>query len=390
MCSRTTVCVMLVGLGMAAAPWLAAQEPQQPADSPAQREKEIADIAFQPDVYGLFNEWLEGIGVDGLLLRLGKTLDKQDVAAWLRDCVLAHESEQRGDLIVARFFSGSLDLAEAQSLLKFTMGLFSDEVVRVAAREAAEEQEAAEARERDEQRQHIRERLRHLRQQAAEELLGRNADVIAAKLQKTAEDLLELELERAECEARREAIARQLAEEEPVLTVSAAPPAGADAMKEEAESALRHAREEYESKQELFKASMLPKSDLDQARRALESAEVAMLRLPPATQEVVNPLHLRLREMLVDVETDLAGLYARQATLARHRDELLELLAVAHELEGEQEELEARLDELHGLRARARRPPAAAPSVPLPEPIMIFNELPKEEPRPLRAAPRPQ
>jgi hypothetical protein len=108
-------------------------------------------------------------------------------------------------------------------------------------------------------------------------------------------------------------------------------------------------------------------------------AELEVARAVPPTEQAVNPVYVKLKELLVDIETDLAGLRARQETLEAYREDLTAVLDVAYDFESRIDTLSAELRKIEEPQRlagrRSIRPPAETPDYP--KPILIFADAPE-------------
>ncbi|MBN2307629.1 MAG: hypothetical protein JXR94_01580 [Candidatus Hydrogenedentes bacterium] len=340
--------VMCAGAGAQDAPAAPAPPPAPPgpaAPAPGPplppEEDTFAEVGFEEDVYDLFQAWLDERGEDGLLWALRVPSDEEAVATWIRAQVLGHrEPVTRGDTLVLAFGRWPLDTGTAEKQLSRLLDVFED--VMKEREQAAEEEAQRRGRMVSEQEEaSARAQLLELRHRSARELMGRQAGDIEEELRDIDRQELDMRLERAELEARLDVVQRQLAEQEPIILVAKESAAEVERVRKETELALERAKREHERVEAMHREGLGTSEQLEKAAERVKQVELAMTGLEPHAEEIVNPIYMKLKEMLVDLETNLAGIVAREQVLNERQAKLMELVGVAYEFEQEAERLEA-------------------------------------------------
>lgn len=324
-----------------------------------EQEPKIAEISFKDAKdYELFQKWVADMpNVRGAMIAENKAWNEA-LEQWVKECVQTPAKiETSGPWQILTIDCGSLARDDARLSLELIRGQYlkylgSLHIDEVEGRERVleEQHRAAEAE------------LQRLPLMAAEKLGGGNTETALRQLQETEGKLLDLSLEVAEVRARLDAVVKRLAEEKPAFSTGLLEIVSArrEQLKREidslsltttqlAEQLKSASPEEREAKQAEMDKVAARSRDLqarmeDLGRGQARMEDLGRGDLPPGL-ETPNPLYTKLKEMLIDSETSLAGITARYGTLEDHAAELRAKLPELVEFDRRRQDCQQKISE---------------------------------------------
>lgn len=318
------------------------------------------EVVFEPAVFDLFKEWLANKTVDELRVEMQVPAYNRPVVEWIETLLAGNvEPKKYGSKIVITLPEGPA-IGGSGPPLSYCLALFNDQVLRKAESDAQLEeskQRDAEEAAKAERVEQLEAQLRQLDLASIAELGGRDSAQLKEEVNRLAQETSDMSLKRVELDARVKAIQDRLAQEEPVIPLKQS--ADDDAL-EALKSALSDQKRALDEKQQLVETGRLSKGELAQHRAAVAYGELLLKSAGPE-RETVNPVYVRLKEMLVDAETELAGVTARLEALKALQAARTEMLKAAQETESQKQGIQKEI-------GRASRPAPPAPPRPLVRP----------------------
>lgn len=141
-------------------------------------------------------------------------------------------------------------------------------------------------------------------------------------------------------------------------------------MLDQQEQELQRIKKAQESGVETLAAVREAEQDILQTKQAVSSFSAVL-------NELQSPTEVRLREMLVEVETDLAGLKAKQTTLEKQRAEVRSIVDLLQTLISDNNELSRTL--IHYERILGNERNHLDPAPPVREPVVEWTYLLEED-----------
>ncbi|GMV99679.1 MAG: hypothetical protein AMXMBFR84_08180 [Candidatus Hydrogenedentota bacterium] len=181
---------------------------------------------------------------------------------------------------------------------------------------------------------------------------GRPVEVLSNMLNACETARLENDLRIAELEARLDSIRDNLKKEEHIMATTGAQSAGqAAVLRSQLEEQLKNAESDLVRAEEAKQAGALSISEFGAIRRMLEGAKVELAEFDAQSQAVQpSPVYQRLREMLIESETDFAAATRKADFLEKRiREEYVrieEAMSIYGKLESAKGSLQATIDAL--------------------------------------------
>lgn len=351
----------------------------------------IARVIFEPRTYELYREWarekIEELehsaphgttwNVDGRDFPL-RPQHVEMVKRILSEPAVPEDKEEKYALVITHGLLGSkppvrwsISQVVGWTIESFKYNVRGDPFVF----EAKRAEHDAKIKELEQEKLPLDQIILDIERKARRELQGMNTADIHARLREVEDTVLGMKMDFAEREAKRKAILEKLQEE-------AKRAENKDALFEEQKGLLQRQIEVAERSLEYAKQKaekgLLDAGEVAAAELRLLEAEQQQLRLKAHPQEESNTV-MRLRELLVEMEVELAGMDARMGIVIEQKEELESLRIRALSLDDEKYEAQAQNNELYHQIFELQRRRIRLNDFPIAPPLIEWVKQPAEE-----------
>jgi len=339
----------------------------------------VAKVTFDQRTYEVYQDWIaQRDNVNRALRNVSGRANDEKMQYWIDTCMLEparHDTEDGKHVLT--FTSGELEPEPARSSLRTI--LQTNFVKRVSAGDLEAMKGAREKIERE--MEHIRREMEKIRERRGKltQLRSNLSRDVRQEKASIKQALNSANLRIAELEARLESINKRLAQEKPVLKSTVVEGSTDGKILELMELMVKASIQEAEVVQGNIGSDsdrhMQFMQDLDKTRIEM----ISMLKeFARSVQGRINPVYQKLKEMLIDAETEYAGILAqrnvyedRKARTQKAREEADKIQTQINELDDElgaySRTLEDRGDRLASLRDE----------FPLEQPVIEWLDIPQ-------------